>query len=143
MQSIALPTDLNTWFELNLGKSFDLVLAGKVFGGRYGESPQKLKGATLEGEKLQLQFNKTETMTILEPRYVSFEENGLCIERAKIVEFGWHSHGTEEEPQNWRTIRYQDKGAQILIERTSASPVHTEILSSLPKYAVQLVRSDA
>jgi hypothetical protein len=143
MHSAASPTDLNAWRELNLGKSFDLVLAGRVFGGRYGESLQKLKDVTLEGEKLQLRFNTTEMLTVLEPRNISFEENGLSIGRAKKVEFGWHSYGTEETPQNWRTMRYQEDGTEVLIERTSATLVEAEKLSSLPKYAVQLVRGDA
>jgi hypothetical protein len=143
MHSVASLNDLNAWCELNLGKSFDLVLAGRVFGGRYGESLQKLNDVTLDGEKLHLRFNTTEMMTILEPRSISFEANGLSIERAKKVEFGWHSYGTEEKPQNWQTIRYQESGTQVSIERTSATLVETEKLSTLPKYAIQLVRGDA
>ncbi len=143
MHSIASPTDLNAWCKLNVGKSFDLVLAGRVFGGRYGESLQKLKDATLEDEKLQLRFNTSEILIILEAENISFEESGLSIGKAKNVEFGWHSYGTEEKQQNWRTIRYEDDGTKVLIERTSDTLVEAEELSSLPKYAVQLVRGDA
>jgi hypothetical protein len=143
MHPVVSATDLNAWFELNLGKTFDVVLAGRVFGGRYGESLQKLQDATLEGEMLRLRFNTTELMTILEPRSIIFEANGLSIGRAKMVEFGWHAYGTEEKPQNWRTIRYQDNGTQASIERTPATLAEAEKLASLPKYAVQLVRGDA
>ena len=140
MHLLPSPADLNTWCESNVGRSFDVVLAGRVFGGRYGESPQRLKHASLEGDVLQLRFNTTETLTISEPRSVAFEENGLLIEDAKYFEFGWHSYGTEEKAENWQTIVYRNEGTHALLEKVSATVAKTESFIPTPKFAVQMVR---
>jgi hypothetical protein len=143
MQPALSSAALSEWCEASMGEFFDVVLAGKVFVGRYGESPQRLKHAAMEDRTLRLQFNTTEILRIVEPSGVNFEENGRLIERAKEVEFGWHSYGTEEKPENWRTIRLRVDGDLVLTERVTSTRVEAEPPVKVPKYAVQLVRSDA
>ena len=143
MQSIPTTEAVNSWFASHSGEAFDLVLAGNVFGGRYGESPQHVKCAALEGDTLRISFNTTETLTILGPRDVVFERNGLSIRAAKELEFGWHSYGKEEKPENWKVIRLRSNGESVMVETISFGRVETESTVSLPKYAVQLVRNDA
>ena len=143
MQSGPTTEAVNSWFASHCGEAFDLVLAGNVFGGRYGESPQHVKCAALKGDTLQISFNTSETLTIFRPRDVSLESNGLSIREVKELEFGWHSYGKEENPENWKTIRIRSNGDFIVVQTIMFGRVEKESTVSLPKYAVQLVRSDA
>ena len=143
MHQIPSPGDLNAWCQSHIGESFDRVLTGQVFGGRYGESPQILKQASLTGETLHLRFNTTEILTILEPRNVKFEDCGLSIETSKEVEFGWHSYGAEQNQDNWNTIRYRMVDTSLVSERFSSKQVTPQSPAQEWKYVVQLVRGDA
>jgi hypothetical protein len=143
MQQFLSPEALRSWSESHVGQSFDVVLAGTVFGGRYGESPQTLRQATFEGETLCLMFNTTEKLTIIEPREVILVTHGLSVAKAAVVEFGWHSYGTDEKPEDWRTLLYQPAAGQYTLESTTSTKTTTEYLDQKSKYVVQLVRGDA
>jgi hypothetical protein len=143
MQSGPTTEAVNSWFASYCGEAFDLVLAGNVFGGRYGESPQHVKCAALKGDTLRISFNTTETLTVLGPRDVVLGSNGLSIREVKELEFGWHSYGKEEKPENWKTIRLRSNGESVVVQTITFGQVETESTVSLPKYAVQLVRNDA
>jgi hypothetical protein len=143
MHSSPSPAELNTWLALNIGRSFDVVLAGNVLGGRYGESPQKLKQATLEVETLRINFNTTELMIVVNPSGVSFEKNGLLVKNAAEVVFSWHSYGTEANAENWRAIHCRADGSHVCIERLNSTRTEYEFAVPTPEYLVQLVCSDA
>ena len=85
---------LSMWFQQQSGKWLDLVVAGRVFGGRHGESPQRPRGYRYDARSLLIYFNTTEVLKIVEPDDFVFGEYGqFIVPRAKVVSFGWHYYG--------------------------------------------------
>jgi hypothetical protein len=135
--------EVSKWLERLRGKHFDLVLGGQVFGGRYGEAPQSLKAAKLEGNLLVLEFCTTESLHIFAPTDISLEPNGLLVSRAARVEFGWHSYGTEETPQNWNILRYSLTGDLMTLDEIASTTSTSKSWSFSEKYVAKLVGGDA
>jgi hypothetical protein len=90
---------------------FDLVIAGRTFGGRAGESPQRLSSASIEDDTLVVRFAPTEVLTVVRPARLEIgRRGGLTVRDAAEVSFGWHFYGRPQIPKNWcvQTCRFAD-----------------------------------
>jgi hypothetical protein len=102
---------LDAWLLRCEGTSFDLVIAGRHFGGRAGESPQKLREACLDATSLIIRFEPTELLTVVRPRAVAIGRGGdLTVRDAAEVAFGWHFYGRGLSPESWcvQTCCFED-----------------------------------
>ena len=109
---------IEEWFAEHRGKSATLILAGRIFGGRYGESPQTPQSYHFESDTLQITFDATELLTIRRPKDAKLGRGGsLLLSRAEFVSFGWHSYGRPQTAENWCQERYELDGNVIHFER--------------------------
>jgi|GEM_PF-3291720 len=100
-------TVLDNWITKKRDESVSIVLAGRVFGGRYGESPQKPKDYEYVKNTLTLKFGTTEILEIVEPESALVgSQHELIIPRAKSALWGWHYYGRKETQENWCTCTY-------------------------------------
>src|SRR4051794_33348175 len=102
---------LDAWLHRSRGQTFDVVIAGRIFGGRSGEAPQQPDSYQITPDRLQFFFagglevpfvqpdgtrmtlrqGGTERLIILRPDSLIAESDGsLRISRAEEVIFGWH-----------------------------------------------------
>lgn len=148
-QEIAL---LDAWLKSARGHAFDLVIAGRIFGGRAGESPQRPEAYIVTAEGLVLQFGGatvvpfteldgrrhplrqggTERLTLARPSGLSVDAGGsLQIARAAEARFGWHYYGRPQLPENWCEDRYRLQGDEV--ERTVTGPCREAHRRSFPE----------
>ena len=62
----AKASDILHWVSAHAGQYADVVIAGRVFGGQYGESLQCTKSASFTGTDLRIEFDPSEVLTIKE-----------------------------------------------------------------------------
>jgi hypothetical protein len=115
---MALTEQLQVWLAEHQGSYYDLVLAGRPFGGRAGESPQLLAAMSSEDDVLVVRFEPTETLTIVRPSRVQVKGADLIIRDADEVTFGWHYYGRERTDANWCTESYRFDGRMVVCTRT-------------------------
>jgi hypothetical protein len=148
-QEIAL---LDAWLARARGHSFDLVIAGRIFGGRPGESPQRPERYTLTAEGLVLHFGGamvvpftepdgsthplrqggTERLSLVQPSGLSHSSDGaLRIDRAEEACFGWHYYGRPQREENWCEDHYRLLSG--VVERTVAGPIRDAYRRPLPE----------
>ncbi len=58
---------LKKWFEVNKDNYIDVIIAGRVFGGRHGESPQLPRAFSYRDDILKVKFSTTEHLTVINP----------------------------------------------------------------------------
>jgi hypothetical protein len=110
---------LDDWFTSQRGQPHDLVFAGRIFGGRYGESPQYPRDFEFDGRTLSMRFQTTELLSIVEPYGVMLGKQGqLLIRRAKSARFGWHYYGRPPLPENWCEETYLLTNHEVTMRRT-------------------------
>ena len=110
---------IKKWVEANKGNGIDIVIAGRVFGGRHGESPQIPKEFSYVDEILKMQFNTTELLTIINPSDIVLGEyEQLIIPNASEVVWGWHYYGRPQIDENWCEEIYKHQGDKIELDRT-------------------------
>lgn len=90
------------WFTLNRGRYITLEMAGNIFGGRYGESPQLLRNFDYsQHNELTIFFDTTETLVIVNPSNIKIGNNKeLVIDKAEQISFNWHYYGRPKIPEN-------------------------------------------
>ncbi len=99
---------IEDWLLAKLGKSVDVIIAGRVFGGRRGESLQEPKRHEVRDGKLLIYFGSTETLVVDAPDCVRVnEDEELIIPHAEGVVWGWHYYGRKQVPENWCTQEYR------------------------------------
>lgn len=98
---------MDAWLATRRETHVDVIIAGRLFGGCHGESPQIVKSYELRDSQLVIYFGTTETLIVDHPHSVRINErNELLIPQAREVLWGWHYHGREQSPENWCTRRY-------------------------------------
>ena len=117
------------WFNDKKGKYITIEMGGRIFGGRYGESPQLLRGYEFdEGNKVKITFGTTEVLEIENP--ISYEldkHKNLIIYRANEVIFGWHYYGRPQTQDNRCIEKYKLIGDNIYFERQGILMPKTEV----------------
>jgi len=119
---------LDSWLDRSRGQTFDVVIAGRIFGGRSGEAPQQPNSYQItpdglqiffasgvevqfvqpDGTRMTLRQGGTERLIILRPDSLIAESDGsLQIGRAEEVIFGWHYYGRPQIEENWCEDRYR------------------------------------
>jgi hypothetical protein len=137
-----LAAALDRWLANARERDFDVILAGKVFGGRPGEAPQRPEAFTLTDEGFVLRFGGaymttlteqdgsrrtypqrgTETLTVLHPTAVQITPAGeLIVPRAAEARFGWHYYGRPQIPENWCEVTYRLSGEAVEVTRAGPS----------------------
>lgn len=110
---------LQQWFTSKQGKYVDVIIAGRIFGGRSQESPQMPREYTLNGQLLTLRFATTETLVVTKPSGFTLGEYGqLIIPDAEEVQFGWHYYGRPQTPDNWCEEKYKKRRNRIELVRS-------------------------
>jgi len=110
---------IKKWVEENKENGVDVVIAGRVFGGRHGESPQTPKEFSYVDAVLEIQFNTTELLTIINPSDIILGEyEQLLIPDASKVAWGWHYYGRPQVDENWCEEIYKRQGERIELHRT-------------------------
>jgi hypothetical protein len=144
---------LATWLTRAKDKLFDIVIAGKVFGGRPGEAPQTPREFTLTGDGFVIHFGGghsvtitdatgrtgptiqvggTETLTVIHPSGVSIGPAGeLVVTSADEVRFGWHFYGRAQTEENWCVEAYKRKNTQV--EYTVTGPITPYLRTTFPE----------
>ncbi|MEL7500769.1 MAG: hypothetical protein AAFN77_24465 [Planctomycetota bacterium] len=111
--------ELNDWFSEHRNQFLDVIIAGRVFGGRHGESPQSLRELEFDGSTVLIRFATTETLTIETPSaFLRGEYGQLIIPHASRIVFGWHYYGRDPKPENWCELIYEASSNQIQLTRT-------------------------
>jgi hypothetical protein len=142
---------LDSWLHASRGHTF-VVIAGRVFGGRPGEAPQRPEayqitpdglllffGGAVEapfvqadGSPAMLRQGGTERLVLLRPSAVSTESDGsLRIGRAEEAIFGWHYYGRPQAQENWCEDRYR-LDADVVMHAVTG-PIRTARGPSFPE----------
>ena len=121
---------IDRWLSRSQDRQFNIVIGGRIFGGRYGESPQVPKSVEKTDDTLVLRFNTTEKLIIEKPKCVLSLFGNLYVLFAAKVIWGWHSYGREETPENWAEEMYVREGFAIKVRRTGpAKEIAAEVES--------------
>jgi len=118
---------LAEWFTDRRNEYCDLIVAGRIFGGRHGESMQKPTGYDFDGTVLVINFATTERLTVHRPsRFERGEHGQLVVPRGTKAVFGWHYYGREQTPENWCEEIYEPVYDRIQLTRTGPLMPGTE-----------------
>ena len=116
---MTLPKSLKNWFDERRGIPHDLIIAGRVFGGRHGESMQQPREFVFHSGFLALKFATTELLIVEDPsEFCRGQEGQLVIPHASKAIFGWHYYGAEQSDENWCEEIYKFDVEQVQFIRT-------------------------
>ncbi len=120
-------TILRQWFERHRGKYLDVIIAGRTFGGRHGESPQAPRECEFENGELLIQFSTTERLTVFAPSdFMLGKYDQLIVPCAARAVFGWHYYGRDATPENWCEEAYELDNGTVRLTRTGPLNPGTE-----------------
>jgi hypothetical protein len=120
-------SDFIDWFNNNRGKHINIEIAGEIFGGRYGESPQLVYDFEISEQKIKIYFEPSEKLIITNPSLVMMgSDNELIVSKSAQVEFGWHFYGKLRIQENWCTVTY-DLKENDLVEYKCTGPISSYI----------------
>ena len=109
---------LTEWFAEKRGSYVDVIIAGRVFGGRHGESPQQPQACEFDGSALRIGFGTTEQLIVDQPSGFQRGRDGeLVIPYAARAVFGWHYYGRKQTPENWCEEIYEVNDGRIQLTR--------------------------
>jgi hypothetical protein len=98
------------WFNNHKDKYINIEIAGEIFGGRYGESPQSVRDYEVSEQNITIYFESSERLIITNPSSLMIgSRNELCIDKAEKVFFGWYFYGRSRIMENWCTETYDLK----------------------------------
>lgn len=113
------------WFEIHKGKYINIEIAGEIFGGRYGESPQLVCNYDIKSTEYKIYFDPTEVLTITAPSsFLIGSNNELIVDKALLVSFGWHYYGRSRTPENWCTVTYDLREDGLVVYNLSGPMVN-------------------
>ena len=118
---------LAAWFTDRRNEYCDLIVAGRIFGGRHGESMQQPTEYDYDGTVLVVNFATTERLAVHSPSEFERGEHGqLIIPRGAKAVFGWHYYGRPQTPENWCEETYESVDDRIQLTRTGLLMPGTE-----------------
>ena len=91
--------------QIPLIKSGTLRIWGEWFG-RPFDNIHRIVAANADGDRLILEFNEGETLTIFEPDGVTCTENNFFVHVATRVRWEWFLYGEDHSPENLRFLDY-------------------------------------
>jgi len=109
---------LSAWLSSNRHRFVDVIIGGRVFGGRYGESPQQPRKGEIRGDTLTIRFATTERLIVIgssEP--LIGQDSELIIPSAVSATFGWHYYGRPQTIENWCEEVYVLRGHSVEFSR--------------------------
>lgn len=139
MSAASSINQLLSWIDQRKGTYVDVVLAGKVFGGRFGESPQRIASASFSGTALRIEFSPTERLWVDDPAGIDFRSTGLFIRQASRVVFGWYYYGRPQTPDNWCERHYEFTDGRVSFFGKGPLKVPAGTASMEGEFAVALV----
>ena len=105
----AVEKTLKRWFKLK-PKYVDIIMAGRIFAGRFGESTQQPQSFFCGDKFLRINFDPYEILTVFNPGEVSLNQDyDLVIDVASEVRFGWYYYGRDQISKNWCEDIYINK----------------------------------
>ena len=123
---------LQKWLKLNNGEYVDVILAGRIFGGRVQESPQRPEKFEVKNGVITIYFKGPERLRITKPEKIEIGDfNSLIINNAESATFGWYSYGEQEIPENWCQLTYFKSGSNVNEVHTGPSPMSFEVSTFL------------
>jgi len=109
---------ITRWLTANRDACVDVVIAGRIFGGRHGESPQTPKRWTQSDDAVTIHFGTTELLTITQPSAFTLGEHSqLLVPHATSVLWGWHYYGRPQTDDNWCTELFSVEAGNVTLER--------------------------
>ena len=109
---------LREWLSSNQGKYVDVIIAGRVIGGRLQESPQTPRELVVGDDSFTLRFATTEILVVRNPSgFVLGEYGQLIVPDADEARFGWHYYGRPQVPENWCQEIYRRRGKKVELVR--------------------------
>jgi hypothetical protein len=143
---------LTNWIEQFRGRVVDVIIAGRYFGGKPGESPQQVEawGAMEQGFTIHFggghdlpitkpdgtteltRVGGTERLEVIQPSGISIGADGaLLVEAADEARFGWHFYDLPQTPGNWCVNTYRRKGEDV--EFSVTGPIKDLYCKPLPE----------
>ena len=116
MNNFEIEKVVDKWFQLK-PKDCNIKIAGRSFGGRYGEGLQNPVSFFIGSDILRINFHLYEILTIVKPEGVSvINGENLVIRTAKEVRFGWFYYGGAIKSVNWceEIYRVQEEEIQFI-----------------------------
>ena len=112
---------LKKWCEVNKDNYIDVIIAGRVFGGRHGESPQLPRAFSYKDDILKVKFSTTGHLTVINPtNFILGQYSQLLIPVASKAVWGWHYYGRPKTEENWCEEIYNLHGKTIEFQRSGA-----------------------
>jgi glyoxylate carboligase len=109
----AVEKTLKEWLKLK-PQYVDIIMAGRIFGGRFGESSQQPESFFCGDKFLRINFDPYEILTVFNPREVNLnQDDDLVIVTASEVRFGWYYYGRDPISKNWCEDIYINKNTYV------------------------------
>jgi len=118
---------LEKWFGKKYGQYVEIVLAGRVFGGRVGESPQRVRAFQWIDDILVVRFKTTERLVITGIADVNIGDCDALVISAEDARFGWHYYGRPQSPENWCEEIYRRHNKTVRFARLGPLAPATEV----------------
>jgi|GEM_PF-5543243 len=144
MDSNHIQNVMEQWFSNRSKRPINLRFSGCWFAGRPEEAPQNPISFSVGQDKLIINFEPTERLTIIEPEGIKIVDDtqndfSLIIPVAERAVFGWHYYGRPQTAENWCEEAYFDKGQAIEMVRTGKLLPETKQLAKTASNFVELL----
>jgi hypothetical protein len=131
---------IDKWLDARRNSYVEVIIAGRIFGGRHGESPQQPTAYSVCGNRVTIQFGTTERLVITDPSAFSTGNDGqLIVFTASHVSWGWHYYGRPQTVDNWCVESFAVAGVSITLERTGPLMPGTERFQFNGSHLVELL----
>jgi hypothetical protein len=109
---------ISSWIAASRERHFDIIIAGRTFGGRHGEAMQTPVAYQIVGAILVVRFMGAERLAVSDPSGPSIGHDGeLVIRDGSEARFSWFYYGRPQLPQNLCEDVYQKLGKGIVFTR--------------------------
>jgi len=131
---------IGEWLDSKRNAYCDVIIAGRVFGGRHGESSQQPKAYSIDGNLVTVRFGTTERLVITDPSAFSIGTDGqLIVPTASHVSWGWHYYGRPQTDDNWCVESFAIADTSITLERTGPLMPGTEWFQYTGRFMIELL----
>jgi len=119
---------IELWLQEHCGAWVDVEIAGRVFGGRHGESPQQPREFQFSGDTLVILFNTTERLTVIRPQGLGIgRDRELIIQDGESATWEWHYYGRPQLAENRCREIYHRKGREVVLSSEGPMTKETEV----------------